>query len=296
MRISDDLRKCVVYLGYRANGGSNQIRAIGTGFFIHTGEPGGSYLVTARHVVEGPDSLGSDPFEIRFNEKNGGGKLHLVDFARWVLHPDPNVDIAVLPLEPPDWADCVSVQQKYFASDFKLRSKDLGSGDLVYIIGVFYLLHGTDRNRPFVHCGNIALMAEDEPIPVRNWRNPGTDKQPNLVDLNGYLVQAETLPASSGSPVFARRTVWTMARDGSANEEVKVFLPGSLWLLGVWHGAWAGQPGSILAGHLSKNVTVPVGTGIASPATKLIEILDLEELKDQRKEAANAEKARRGVS
>ena len=103
MRLADDARKCVAYLGYRASDNDFEIEPIGTGFVISADRR--NFLVTARHVAE---DFKSDPFVVRLNDKNGVGKNDHVDMAEWFFHPnDNNIDVAILEYTLPDWADCV---------------------------------------------------------------------------------------------------------------------------------------------------------------------------------------------
>jgi len=295
VRLSDDARKCVVYLGYGAPGIDNEISPEGTGFFIHTGEPGGSYLVTALHVAERLNG----PFHIRYNQKSDGkGRvLHYEESLKWYTHPNhPDkeiVDVAVTPLDPPEWADYIHFPRTSFLSEQKLESKNIGAGDLAYIVGLYLLLYGEKRNMPLVHTGNIALMAEDEPIPVTDW----TSKDPNArVEINGYLIEAHTLPGISGSPVFVRRTVsievgsmevvpnFSFAVEtNEVNEDaIKTWGYGTVWLLGLWHGGWEDEPRKMLAIPKNRKVNAPIGMGITIPTTKIIEVIDQPKLKDIR--------------
>jgi hypothetical protein len=93
VRIADDLRKAVVFLGEDIAGpdGEADIDPRGTGFFItwRTGgsfptedeekEYAGNYLVTAKHNTS---QLGRS-FVIRFNKTGGGSDIIKVDDPRW---------------------------------------------------------------------------------------------------------------------------------------------------------------------------------------------------------------------
>src|SRR4051794_40472994 len=92
VRIAEDLRKCVVFVGSDVAGpdGDDDIDPVGTGFFVSwggnlgfnaadKGEIPGIYLVTARHVAQ---ALGSS-FVIRFNKKDNGSGIHRIDGASW---------------------------------------------------------------------------------------------------------------------------------------------------------------------------------------------------------------------
>jgi hypothetical protein len=126
VRLPDGARKCVVFFGTPSPGIEDDLEPWGTGFFVKTTDTGAIYLVTAAHVVS--DNLDC-PFAVRFNDRNGGSKNHYLDAANWQFHPtDETVDVAVLEIQPPDWADCVAFPQQFVMSDDKFESKDIGPG------------------------------------------------------------------------------------------------------------------------------------------------------------------------
>jgi hypothetical protein len=265
VRLADDARKCVAYLGYRASDDDSEIEPIATGFLVSAGR--GTFLVTARHVAE---DFGSDPFVVRLNDKNGVGKNDHVDKAEWFFHPnDENIDVAILEYSPPDWTDYVPFPRKAFLSEFKLGTKKIGPGDIAYVVGVFSLLHGKRRNIPAVHTGNIALMADDEPIPLQDWRDPASTIP---METFGYLVEAQTLPGTSGGPVFVRRAVDMKAAHGN----LEAWSYGSVWLLGLWQGSWYGAPERYLKLPTAddEDVKVALGVGVVIPAIQIIEALE----------------------
>jgi hypothetical protein len=267
VRLDDDARKCVVYLGYAPVGAESEIEPIGTGFLTAFGSSPTLYLVTARHVAE---AFGQDPFAVRLNTKDGKGKNHPLDFVPWNYHPtDDNVDIAVAKFTPPEWAEFTFLKPNNYLSDFKLKSKDTGPGDLAYVVGVFSLLHGTHRNMPAVHTGHIALMPGDEPIPIIDWRDPNEER---VIQVNGYLVEATTMPGTSGAPVFIRRSV---ELSPSAHGKLQTWAHGTVWLLGIWQGSWRGHPNRLIKlPSRSEKITTPLGIGVVVPTTKLIEVLE----------------------
>jgi hypothetical protein len=153
----------------------------------------------------------------------------------------------------------------------------------VQIVGLYALLYGKRRNLSIVHTGNIAMMPGDELIPTR-------DRGNNLVELEGYIVEAQTLRGCSGSPVFVRETVDTIVRRtqprGPFHDAVAA-VAGQIRLLGVWQASWDGKPDDVIA--VDRNITnrpVPVGMGIVAPAHRMREVMMLPEaVADRRKEA-----------
>lgn len=288
VRLSDDARACIVYLGIPGINEDQEMQPVGTGFLIS--HDGVTYIVTAAHVAK---ELTDCAFGVRLNTKQGDGRIDRIDEGNWRNHPtDELVDVAVLPYEVPEWADA-KPYKKYFVTEFKRKTKNFGSGDLVYVVGVYKFLHGVKRNMPAVHTGYIAAMADGEEIYTGDWRAADPDKA-DLIAVSGHLIQAPTLPASSGSPVFVRRSLdhmmpdpaFVLPEDAKPGDKVKVPLVraasyGSVWLLGLWQGAW---------GDVTRMVSLPDGTvdmgtgmGVCVPAIKILEVLDHPELVELRR-------------
>jgi hypothetical protein len=89
MRIPDDIRKCVVFVGYQM--ADESFRIAGTGFLVSRDIGNGNrfaYLVTAGHVVNGIKALGIDKVHIRINLIGGDATWIDTDIGLWVGHPD----------------------------------------------------------------------------------------------------------------------------------------------------------------------------------------------------------------
>src|SRR5438477_8756683 len=100
VRLYDDVRNCVVYLGFPRAGHETALDAEGTGFLVsYTGY--GDYVVTAAHVAK---ALEDAPFGIRLNDRQGHARVVHVDKVKWWYHPDTTVDVAVMEYVPPEWA------------------------------------------------------------------------------------------------------------------------------------------------------------------------------------------------
>jgi hypothetical protein len=274
VRVSEDARKCSVFVGYHSKESHpSAISPTGTGFLVFTGEASsaGIYLVTAGHVAK---TLGADPFVIRFNDKDGAGRLDHIDNAEWHYHDDESVDVAVMQYMPPDWADCSIMPASEFVDDFKLQHYDIGPGDAAYLVGLFHLHVGKDRNLVTVHTGHIALMPTDEKLET----NDGAVS-------NVYLIEMQTLPGSSGSPVYIRPTIEFMAKDTKVDIDSLAHAEGRDYLLGVWIAAWPGKPDKILAAakKLHQTTWIPVGMGIVVPASAIKHILESYDLVEARR-------------
>jgi len=287
MRISDDFRQTVVFIGYPSSepekGG---IDCIGTGFLLsYDGYP---YLVTVRHVAE---YVGGDPFLIRVNRYDGGSDNLPIDGAKWYYDSDPTVDVAVLPFdvlnEQVHWVRFIDDKTESWWFN-KGRKYGIGIGDFCYTIGLFRVLAGNKRNLPIVHFGTIARTIEDEAFPIKDWRDPDGKK---TVQTEAYLVECQSLSGLSGAPEFVRASN-QLIRDEliAANPNTNIHDLGdavAMWkihLLGVWQGSWDAPPGEVLGAERGKAIRVPVGMGVVLPIDHVHSILEDDELKAKRKQ------------
>jgi hypothetical protein len=279
MRVSEDLRRTVVFLGY---GNSKDFQAVGTGFLL--GYKDCRYLVTAEHVAM---QLSDAPFCIRINHKNGAAiavhvdpDLHGEQF-KWHTLPAENgteADIAVVTFcidLARAGCDYAVLPGDKLLDDERLKATQIGVGDLCYAIGLFRLHAGKDRNLPIVHSGNIAMMAGEDPIPVSDWRNPSA-RTPLLVDA--HLVEMASLEGLSGSPVMVRPTVDLVTPQENFGGPESHHSP---LLLGLWQSAWAGDPSIELRRDGQK---VPVGIGAVAPSSKLLKLLETEAVVKERED------------
>jgi hypothetical protein len=280
VRLADSVQKCVVFLGPERG---DDIHLAGTGFLLRTG--GGTesttYLVTAAHVARQM----AGPFGVRMNTREGQFRVHPLERAEWAYHPDEGVDVVATVFDPPDWADTVPFHVRYFATEFKIGTKNFGPGDFAYVVGLYRLLQDTRRNIPLVHTGHIAALAADHPIPV-------TDERGKTTPTYGYLVESRAISGASGSPVFVRRSIEheIQAPGAARGQKLVASTPGSVWLLGLWQSSWPRKPEQALleGAELGSDVKVSVGIGVVVPASFILEVLSLPKLEKQRDQRKHA--------
>jgi hypothetical protein len=295
MRISDSVRKCVLFLGFEDDTpGKGGINCVGTGFLINSGMLG--FIVTAKHVAH---ALGDSPFLVRLNRNGGGSENLRADQIKWHYHPNPTVDVAAIPFHLGGAApyDAIYLPDTILASDALLKHDEadeksvsvIGIGDLTYTVGLFRLMSGEKRNLPIVHSGNIAMLPGDEKIPLKDWQNPRA-----TIFVEGYLIESQSLDGLSGSPVFVRPTavistlppgILPDLRGKSDEDQAALFgmIPrGDLRVLGLWQGAWDAPPDDVLAIQSGRPVRVSVGVGMVVPAQRIIETLALPEIMEMK--------------
>jgi hypothetical protein len=267
MRVPDEVRQCVAYLGLPGTkrDGRDTMLPKGTAFFVsiasETVQEGKYiYLVTAKHVAT---ALEGKEFFLRLNTKDGGSILvHSGPSPRWWLHPtDESVDVAALTWVPPDIVQYKNVPTTMFLTDEIIRSQAIGTGDEVFITGLFVHLAGSQRNLPIVRMGNIAMMP-DELVPT---------KMMGLIEA--YLIEARSIGGLSGSPAFVRETV-PMGMGG-------------FYLLGLMHGHWDIPPQArddrMTADDEEAFGKVNMGIAVVVPAKKISEVLNQATLVEARK-------------
>jgi len=261
MRVPDEVRQCVVFIGLPITmpGGQQGLSFKGTAFFISVpseSTQGWSYiyLITAKHVAS---SLEGKKFMVRVNTKDGRSSLVRGEGVRWWYHPtNESVDVAVIPWLPPEKVEYKHLPVDAFLSDETIRTKGIGTGDEVFITGLFAQLFGLRRNLPIVRMGNIAMMP-DELVPT------------SMGNIETYLIEARSTGGLSGSPAF-------------------VFKGNRFYLLGLMHGHWDIPPqdkNDALRVDEDTYGQVNMGIAIVVPAKKILEVLNQSKLVEMRRAA-----------
>ncbi len=119
MRVSDSIRKCVVFVGYRMATG--EFRRAGTAFYYARpiADSGSSsvFLVTARHVIDGIRALGLNESCLRINFTDGSAQWLAIPIEAWFIHPtEQNVDVAAAPFPLADQFDHMLLPSSVFAT------------------------------------------------------------------------------------------------------------------------------------------------------------------------------------
>lgn len=170
---------------------------IGTGFFaMRKVDADGNavpLLITNKHVVEGKGLI-----VLRFTDRADGSLKEvpapLIENGTPIfkVHPDPNVDIAILRLNGGfitennlDFPAFDIDEHAMNSSD--LRENGVDEGSLVYMLGYPMGLVNVNSKLPICRLGCVARMSE---VQIRETKN--------------ILVDIQNFPGNSGSPIITR--------------------------------------------------------------------------------------------
>lgn len=260
MRVSEEVKKCVVFLGLEVLNEHQKpvVHFAGTGFMVGVRAKKNEnnsfiYLVTAKHVeVE----LRNKEFAVRANTKEGKAEVFWFKDAQWFHHPDDwSADVAVMAWVPPGDVDFRLWDVGNMMFDNAMEGARVGVGTEVFVTGLFAKHSGKSKNLPIVRVGNIAMLP-DEPIPTTKFG-----------DMHVYLIEARSIGGLSGSPVFVPTNT------------------NKLLLLGHIHGHWDIPPSAIhdaVNDEMKKSVNI--GVAMVTPAVKIYETICQEKLVKMREE------------
>ena len=157
-----------------------------------------TFVVTNRHVVDkgrqlwvrfrAPPNQPAKPFPI---------PGHAPAPCPWILHPDPNVDLAILPLDaidmPPDSAPktVLTLAHHGIARD-ELRSSECNEGNEVFILGFPLGIAGISQNDVIVRHGILAR--------IQDWYDGRSTH---------FLIDSSIYPGNSGGPVVLKPVLWS---------------------------------------------------------------------------------------
>ena len=203
--------KTVVALGARNKKGEVEFSA--TGFLycreVFSSESGEkrwvTFLVTCRHVVWGQDEI-----QVRFNRPMGKppevypvGRKGDGD-SSWTMHPDPKVDVAVMPINT-DLLKKQGIELSVFTAKmcFERDNSKRGTvfeGNGLFLLGFPLGLAGDDRNFAIVRSGTFAR--------IQDWLHGKRET---------FLIDALVFPGNSGGPVITRPEMFSYGKNTSAS-------------------------------------------------------------------------------
>ena len=154
------------------------------------------FVVTNHHVVKRERQMW-----IRFRAP-AGKRPKVLPIPRgpwpfpWVLHPDPDIDLAVLPIDAiqiPDGLapDRFLTLRPHAATSDDLRSSDFSEGNELFILGFPMGIAGTDQNDVIVRHGIVAR--------IQDWYDSRS---------KDFLIDSSIYPGNSGGPVILKPVLW----------------------------------------------------------------------------------------
>jgi len=259
MQIPKEIKKGVVFLGYRNDDGIEQFA--GTAFYVSRSIANGmgfTYLVTARHVIDGIRTKRREKVLMRVNPTRGSAVWVEIPIEHWISHTDPSVDVVVKRAAIIKGADHNSIPIRSFVNAETIKAENIGIGDEVYMPGLFVNHYGEDRNIPVVRTGNIAAMAEEK-IVVNKFGK-----------IDAYLIEARSIGGLSGSPVYVHVEA---IRYSDERVPTAIYPSPGNYLLGLMHGHYDQN-------WQSGKDRVNLGIAIVIPATKILEVINQPTIKD----------------
>ena len=165
-----------------------------------------TYLVTAKHVVQGYIGQTHGNINVRVNPKERSTAIQQFSIpnvpkpgeSTWFYHPDNAVDIAItrvnfdvlkqLGYEPGFFQNDIATMQKQ-----KLIDAEVAAGDGVFVLGFPMNLAGAQRNYVIVRQGVIARISE---------MLEGASRS--------YMIDSFVFPGNSGGPVVLRPNLFAI--------------------------------------------------------------------------------------
>ena len=274
MHIADSVLKSVVFIGFGTADGPKTLS--GTGFLIGVpidAEPQYklTYLVTAKHVIEGPKSMSANAFFVRANMLDGKAEWFPFSTNNLMYHPtDETTDVVACRSNVPKGADHMLIPSFIFTTPELMKSDNIMVGDTVSIVGLFANHHGEVKNTPIVRTGNLAVLDEQKIV---------TNKGP----MDAYLIEARSIGGISGSPVFLNPGSMRVLEG-----QLKIADNPRIHLFGLIHGHFNDVDEEHLTPQEKNRRAINTGIAIVVPIRKVAEII-LPDAAEQLKDIQDAE-------
>jgi len=219
------LTEQLAYSTIRIEVSNGKESGVGTGFFFRFLEKDTlnvPAIVTNKHVVRGM-TKGAFIFSSVNKDGTPNNKKHipvvLDNFEKlWIMDPNPNVDLAIMPIQPlleeatkkglkPFF---ISLDKSLIPSDDQL--KQLSAVEDILMVGYPIGLWDEVNNYPLYRKGITASYV--------------------AIDYNGkseFLIDAASFPGSSGSPVFLANIGNYVDKKGNTNISTRFYLLGILY-------------------------------------------------------------------
>jgi hypothetical protein len=275
MRIPDDILHCPVFLGFNeVYGDLGTLKYAGTGFLVvmttDNLKLSFNYLVTAHHIA---DFIRKQPQPIAWLGHPSGKFWHIaLDEAQapWHYPEDQSVDLAACRLVPPE-SGYIGLVPEDFVLDKHFGQEGIGIGDEVFSVSLFGFSGKRFTASPLVRVGNLAMITTER----ISFKKYGAAEV--------YLIEARSIGGMSGAPVFVSETKELKVPGVDPNGKqitMQLKAQGSFGLLGVVHGHWEIDKSDLnlaLPAAVERE-GVNVGIAIVTPAKKVLDLLNSQEL------------------
>jgi hypothetical protein len=295
--IADAFSKTVSFLCAEETDDYGEIKIVpqATAFFVrvpvHEDYPGTSmdYLVTARHCVEEANAIGKAFLRINTTE----GHFDVVTKpADWVSHDSADVAaVLMLPTTLPKGVKTTDLDQgsipvsTFVGPAYRFEgelpgfgpvSVEIGTGDELYLFGLFSQNYGAERNLPVARSGHISRMPSEVTL---------TSNETNF-QIIAYLAELLSWGGISGSPVFFRHPILLETQAENTSFELAHISA----LLGFVSGHYEIQKMAKTQGDVLGTVQVKMNSGIAmvTPAHNITDLLMREDVVEARRKLAQS--------
>jgi len=204
---------------------SDGSHGIGTGFFFRLKESGQQHIpviVTNKHVVENGET---GLFCLTMQDDKGDPAIGKVQTIRldnfqkqWLYHPDPNVDLAIMPIGPLlNEADKQGIKFFFrsFGKDLLPNPSDLSEFNYVedvLMIGYPIGIQDAINNMPVFRRGITATHLSND-----------------YEGRKEFIIDAACFPGSSGSPILLYNVPYYTDKKGNTNFANRIRLVGVLY-------------------------------------------------------------------
>jgi hypothetical protein len=137
MRVPDQIRKCVAFIGYKMADGSPRFMGSALLFGDDTTDPKYACMITARHVIDGIRDRGLTEVWLRLNAKSGRCEWIPTDLSHWICPEDASLDISIYIGYLNDQADHMILARQLALIPAIAQTVNAGVGDEIFITGLF---------------------------------------------------------------------------------------------------------------------------------------------------------------
>ena len=179
------------------------------------------------------------------------------------------------------WADGYSIPRERYVKEWysngTYSNMHIGCGDEVFLTGLFNSHYGKQNNLPIIRIGNIASMPE-EPIQTKN-----------MGAIDAYLIEARSIGGLSGSPVFVQV---------GGVRGYTMYAGSKFYWLGLMHGHFDLSELELdeVSSDTLMEVKVNMGIAIVVPVSKILEVLNQDELVKGRKQQDETDRLKRAAT